>query len=96
MDMKVETWNIIKLKITIIHSFWQQNSDDLQWKGVVHRQGVELMMNKENAKSCLCWEGTNNGILIAHFMTKKFRVSAIIVYTPVEPTDRDTSDSEEY
>ena len=39
-----------------------------------HRQGVGLMMNKEAAKSCLGWEGINNRILIAHFMTKKFRV----------------------
>ena len=26
-------------------------------------------------------------------MTKKLRVSVIIVYAPIEPTDRDTSDS---
>ena len=49
-------------------------------------------MNKEAAKSCFSWE-YNNRILIAHFMTKKFRVSVIIVYAPVEPTDGDTSDS---
>ena len=41
------------------------------------------MMNKEAAKSCLGWEGINNRILIAHFMTKKFRVSVIVVYAPV-------------
>ena len=28
-------------------------------KGGLHRQGVRLMMNKEAAKSCLCWEGMN-------------------------------------
>ena len=49
-----------------------------------HRQGVGLMMNKEVARSCLGWLGINNRIiLIAHFMTKKFRVSVIVVY--VEP-----------
>ena len=29
-------------------------------------------------------------------MTKKFRVSVVEVYTPVEPTDRDTSGSYEF
>ena len=29
-------------------------------------------------------------------MTKKFRVSVIAVHAPVEPTDRDTSDSDEF
>ena len=33
------------------------------------------MMNKEAAKSFLGWESINNAILIAYFMTKKFRVS---------------------
>ena len=65
-------------------------------KDGVHRQGVGLMMNKEAAKSCLGWEGINNRILIAHFMTRKFRVSVIVVYAPVEPTDGDTSDSDEF
>ena len=65
-------------------------------KDGVHRQGVGLMMNKEAAKSCFGWEGINNRILIAHFMTKKFRVSVIVVYAPVEPTDGDTSDSDEF
>ncbi|XP_065578676.1 uncharacterized protein LOC136039119 [Artemia franciscana] len=61
-------------------------------KDGVHRQGVRLMMNKEAAKSCLGWEGINNRILIAHFMTKKFKVSFVVVYALVEPTDGDTSD----
>ena len=52
-------------------------------KDGVNRQGVGLMMNKEAVKSCLGWEGINNAILIAHFMTKKFRVSVIVVYAPV-------------
>ena len=42
-------------------------------KNRVYRHGVGLMMNKEAAKSCLGWEGINNSILTAHFMTKKFR-----------------------
>ena len=29
-------------------------------------------------------------------MTKKFRVSVIVVYTPVEPTDGDTIDSDKF
>ena len=29
-------------------------------------------------------------------MTKKFRVSAIVVYAPIEPTDGDTSDQDEF
>ena len=29
-------------------------------------------------------------------MTKKFRVSVIVIYAPVEPTNRDTSNSEEF
>ena len=49
-------------------------------KDGIHRQRVGLIINKEAAKSCLCWEGINNRILIAHFMTKKFRVSVIVVY----------------
>ena len=55
-------------------------------KDGVHGQGVGLMMNKEAAESCLGLEGINNRILIAHFMTKKFRVLVIVVYAPVEPT----------
>ncbi|XP_065575210.1 uncharacterized protein LOC136036808 [Artemia franciscana] len=62
----------------------------------VHRQGVGLMMNKEAAKSFLGWEGLNNRILIAHFMIKKFRVSVIVVYVPVELNDSDTCDSDEF
>ena len=54
------------------------------------------MMNKEATKSCLGWEGINNGILIAHFMTKKFRVSVIVVYAPVEPTDGVFRDTDEF
>ena len=65
-------------------------------KDGVHTQGVGHMMNKEAAKSCLGLEGINNRILIAHFTTKKFRVSVIVVYAPVEPTDGDTSDSDEF
>ena len=47
------------------------------------------MVNKEAAKSCLDWEGINNMNTIAHFMTKMFRA-------PVELTDGDTSDSDEF
>ena len=54
------------------------------------------MMNKESAKSCIGLEGINNRLLIAHFMTKKFRVSVIVVYAPVDPTNRDASDSDEF
>ena len=63
-------------------------------KDGVHKKGVGIIMNKEVAKSYLGWEGINNRILIAHFMTKKLRVSVIVVYAPVEPTDGDTRDSE--
>ena len=35
-------------------------------------------------------------MLIAHFITKKFRASAIVVYAPVEPTDGYISDSDEF
>ena len=45
------------------------------------------MMNKEAAKSCLGWVGVNNTILVAHFIISNFRVSAIVVYAPVEPID---------
>ena len=61
-----------------------------------HRQGVGLMMNKEAAKSCFGWESINNRILIAHFITKKFRVSVTAIYAPVELTYGDTSDSDEF
>ena len=55
-------------------------SDDIEFvysgrKDGVHRQGLGLMMNKEAAKSCGGWQGINNRILIAHFTTKKSRVS---------------------
>jgi hypothetical protein len=53
-------------------------------------------MNREAAKSCLGWEGINNRILIAHFMTRTFRVSVIVVYAPAEATDGDTSNSDEF
>ena len=53
-------------------------------------------MKKEAAKSCLGWEGINNIILISYFTTKKFRVSAKVVYAYVKPTDGDTSDSDEF
>ena len=52
-------------------------------KDGVHREGIGLMMNKEAAKSYLGWEGINSGILIARFVTKKFRVPVIVAYTPV-------------
>ena len=54
------------------------------------------MMNMEAAKSCLGQESINNGILITHFMTKKFRVSVIVVYALVEPTDGDGRGSDEF
>ena len=65
-------------------------------KDGVQRLGVGLLINKETDKSCLGWEVINNRILIAHFMTKKFRVAVLVVYAPVEPTDGDTSDSDEF
>ena len=52
------------------------------------------MINKEATKPCLDWEGIHYRMLIAHFMTKKFRVAVIVVYSPVEPPDGDTSDSD--
>jgi len=55
-------------------------------KDGVYRQGIGLMMNKETARSCLGWKGVNNRILIAYFMSKKFRVSVIVVYAPIKPT----------
>ena len=61
-----------------------------------HRQGVGLMMSKEAAKSYLGREGINNRALIADFMTKKFRLSFIVIHAPVESTDRGTSDSDEF
>ena len=54
------------------------------------------MMNKEAAKSCLGWESFNDRILIAHFITKKFRGSVIVVYAPVKPTDEDARDWDEF
>ena len=54
------------------------------------------MMNKEAAKSCFGREGINNRILLAHFITKKFRVSVMVVYAPVERTNGDNSDSDEF
>ena len=54
------------------------------------------MINKKAAESFLGWESINNRILIAHFMTKKFKVSVIVVYALVKPTDEDTTDSDEF
>ena len=51
-------------------------------KAGVHTQGVGLMMNKEAAKSCLGWKGIDNRILIAHFMTKKFRIISYSIICP--------------
>ncbi|XP_065568837.1 uncharacterized protein LOC136032454 [Artemia franciscana] len=74
----------------------EQFNDVAGRKDGVHRQGVGPMMNKEAAKSCLGCGGINNIIPIAHFMTKKFRVSIIVVYAPVELTDGDTSNLDEF
>ena len=65
-------------------------------KDGVYTQGVKLMINKEAPKSYLGWEGINNRILIAHFMTKKFRISVIVVYARVEPIDRESRDTDEF
>ncbi|XP_065565846.1 uncharacterized protein LOC136030704 [Artemia franciscana] len=65
-------------------------------KDGVHRQGVGLVMDKEAAQPNLGGEGINNRIPIAHFMTKKFRVSIVVACSPFEPTDGDTSDSNEF
>ena len=54
------------------------------------------MMSKETAKSYLGWKGINNRTLIVHFTSKKLRIPVIVVYAPVEPTDRDISDSDEF
>jgi len=58
------------------------------------------MMNKEAANSCLGWKGFDNRILISsnssYNRTKRFRVSLTVVYAPVELTDGDTSDSDEF
>ena len=48
------------------------------------------MTNKEAAKYCLGLNSLNIRILIDHFVFKRFRVSVIVVYTPVEPTDEYT------
>ena len=47
-------------------------------------------------KSCLGWEDINNRILVAHFMTKKCKVSVTVFYAPVELTDEDSNDSDEF
>ena len=65
-------------------------------KDGVHRQGVGLMMNKEAATSCLGWEVINHRSLVAHFIAKKWRVSVIIVYAPIEPTDKNSTVSNEF
>ena len=64
-------------------------------KGGVNTQ-IGSRANKEAAKSYLCSEGINIGILIAPFRTKKFRVSVIVVYALVEPTDGDGRGSDEF
>ena len=50
-------------------------------------------MNKEATKSCFSWEAINNRILIAHFITRNYRISVIVVDALVKPTGGDTSDS---
>ena len=54
------------------------------------------MINNEAAKSCLGWEGINNRMLIANFKIKKCRSSVIVVCAPVEPTDGESGDSDEF
>ena len=48
-------------------------------KDGMHRQGEGLMTNKEAAKFCLFWKDINKRMLVAHFMTKKCRVSVMVV-----------------
>ncbi|XP_065579614.1 uncharacterized protein LOC136039643 [Artemia franciscana] len=65
-------------------------------KDRVHRQGIGFIINKEAAKACFALKGTSTRTLITHFTTKKFRVSVIVVYAPLEPTDGEKSDSDEF
>ena len=60
-------------------------------KDGAHKQGVGLLMNKVAPKSFLCCKSTNNRMILARFVTKKCRVSVIVVYDSVELTDRDSS-----
>jgi len=65
-------------------------------KDGVHRQGIGLKMDKEAAKSWLGWEDFNNRILFAHFTNKMCRVPIIVTYQPVQPTNGNSSDSDEF
>jgi len=56
-------------------------------KAGMHRQVVGFMVKKEAATSSLGWEGNNNRMLITHLMTMKCKISYIVVYAPVDPTD---------
>jgi hypothetical protein len=54
------------------------------------------MVKKEAAKSCLAWKGINNRMLVAHFTTKKCKLSVTAVYAVVAPTDREIHDTNEF
>jgi hypothetical protein len=49
-------------------------------------------LNTDAAKSCLLREAHNNRILVAHFMTKKLKISFVVVYAPVNRTNGNSGD----
>jgi hypothetical protein len=53
-------------------------------------------MNMNAARSCLGWEGINNRKQAAHFTTVQGTRHSSIVYTHLEPTNGDSSDSNEF
>ena len=61
-------------------------------KDGIHRQGLGFIMNKGVSKSCLGWESTNNWMLAAYFMTKKWRVLVLVVYVSVEVINGDSDE----
>jgi hypothetical protein len=54
------------------------------------------MMNKEVGESCLGWEGIDNWMPVTPFMTKIWRVSVIVACISVEPTNGNSSESDEF
>ena len=62
----------------------------------MHRLGVGSLLYKKYVKSCLVWDGIDNKMLVAHFMTKNCRVVVIAVFAPVELTDGVSSDSDKF
>ena len=70
-----------------------QNRNSLIFSGFgedkEHRNGVGILMNKEDRKSLMEWSPISERIILARFKTKIRHLTIIHCYAPTEMTDKD-------